>query len=79
MRIFHLADLHFGKSNYGQSFIEDQRYWIEQFMTICDKNRPDAIVVAGDVYDSSRPTGEASDLLSIFISGISSRGYRASR
>jgi len=73
MRIFHLADLHFGKSNYGQSFIEDQRYWIEQFMTICDKNRPDAIVVAGDVYDSSRPTGEASDLLSIFISGISSR------
>ena len=73
MRIFHLADLHFGKSNYGQSFIEDQRYWIDQFMTLCDKNRPDAIVVAGDVYDSSRPTGEASDLLSSFISGISER------
>ena len=73
MRIFHLADLHFGKSNYGQSFIDDQRYWIEQFMTLCDKNRPDAIVVAGDVYDSSRPTGEASDLLSSFISGVSSR------
>ena len=73
MRIFHLADLHFGKSNYGQSFIEDQRYWINQFMTLCDKNRPDAIVVAGDVYDSSRPTGEASDLLSSFISGISER------
>lgn len=73
MRIFHLADLHFGKSNYGQSFLEDQRYWIEQFLLLCDSQRPDAIVVAGDVYDSTRPTGEASALLSSFISGISER------
>lgn len=73
MRIFHLADLHFGKSNYGQSFVEDQRYWVEQFLSLCDSQRPDAIVVAGDVYDSTRPTGEASALLSSFISGISDR------
>lgn len=73
MRIFHVADLHFGKSNYGQSFVEDQRYWIEQFLALCDSQMPDAVVVAGDVYDSTRPTGEASDLLSSFISGISDR------
>lgn len=70
MRIFHLADLHFGKGNYGQSFIEDQRYWIKQFMELCKRDRPDAIVVAGDVYDSTRPTGDALELLSSFISGV---------
>ena len=53
MKIYHLADLHFGKSIYGLSMLDDQRYWADQFLHYCSENKPDAVVIAGDVYDRS--------------------------
>ena len=63
MKIFHLADLHFGKSIYGLSMLEDQKYWVDQFIQICEKESPDVIVIAGDVYDRAAPSGDAVELL----------------
>lgn len=66
MRFLHLADLHFGKSIYGVSLLEngDQPAWVERFLTLAKDVKPDAVVIAGDVYDRSAPSGEAVQLLS---------------
>ena len=76
MRILHLADLHFGKSIHGVSLLEngDQGYWVERFLELADGQKPDAIVIAGDVYDRSSPSGEAVELLSRMLTGLAERG-----
>lgn len=73
MRFLHLADLHFGKSIYGTSLLEngDQGYWVDRFLELANKLRPDAVVVAGDVYDRSAPSGDAVQLLSRLLTGLS--------
>ena len=73
MRFLHLADLHFGKSIYGTSLLEngDQSYWVDRFLELANNLRPDAVVVAGDVYDRSAPSGDAVQLLSRLLTGLS--------
>ena len=75
MRIIHLADLHFGKSIHGVSLLDngDQAYWVDRFLELADKQKPDAIVIAGDVYDRSAPSGDAVELLSRMLTGLSDR------
>ena len=73
MRLLHLSDLHLGKSIYGYSMIEDQRYWINEFLKVCDEQKPDAVMVAGDVYDRATPGAAAITLLDYFIEEISNR------
>ena len=73
MRFLHLADLHFGKSIYGTSLLEngDQGYWVDCFLALAEELFPDAVVVAGDVYDRSAPSGDAVQLLSRLLTGLS--------
>lgn len=73
MRLLHLSDLHLGKSIYGYSMIEDQRFWIDEFLKVCDEQKPDAVMVAGDVYDRATPGAAAITLLDYFIEEISNR------
>ena len=70
MKLFHLADLHFGKTIYGLSMLEDQRYWTDRFLELCDDERPDAVLIAGDVYDRAAPAGEAVALLDLLLTGL---------
>lgn len=63
MKFYHLSDLHFGKSIYGLSMLDDQRYWVEEFIKVCREDPPQAIVIAGDVYDRAAPSGDAVELL----------------
>ena len=70
MKIYHLADLHFGKSIYGLSMLDDQRYWVEQFIKVCRDDTPDAIVIAGDVYDRAAPSGDAVELLDYMLTEL---------
>lgn len=72
MRILHLADLHFGKSLHNLSLLEsgDQQYWAQQTLAFIAEQKPDAVVIAGDVYDRSVPSKEAVTLLDAFITGI---------
>ena len=75
MRIIHLADLHFGKTIHGISLLDhgDQACWVDRFLELVDKQKPDAIVIAGDVYDRSAPSGDAVELLSRMLTGLSMR------
>ena len=65
MKFLHLADLHLGKSLYGVSLIDnkDQEFWMERFLEQAAELLPDAIVLSGDIYDRSSPSGDAVALL----------------
>ncbi len=75
MRIIHIADLHFGKSVHGVSMLEngDQKHWVDCFLALISEIKPDAVVIAGDVYDRSAPSGDAVELLSHMLSGLSEK------
>lgn len=74
LRFFHLADLHIGKRVNEFSMLEDQRFILHQILELADQNRPDAVLIAGDVYDKSIPPGEAVGVLDDFLTALSQRG-----
>ena len=76
MRFLHLADLHFGKSIHGVSLLEkgDQRFWVERFLERARALRPEAVLIAGDVYDRSAPSGDAVELLSHLLTALAESG-----
>ena len=53
MRLIHLSDLHLGKRVNGFSMLEDQRYILKEILRIIDEERPDAVLISGDVYDKA--------------------------
>ena len=60
MKILHLADLHIGKKLGGLSLLAtDQPCWAAQLLELARRERPQAIVIAGDLYDRGSPSGEA--------------------
>ena len=70
MKLVHLADLHIGKRVNGFSMIEDQKYILAQIEDIIKSENPDAVIIAGDVYDKSVPTAEAVCLLDGFFTDL---------
>lgn len=75
MRFLHISDLHLGKSVCGVSMQAngDQQYWLDRFLSLCDETKPDAVLIAGDVYDRSLPSGEAVQLFSSFLTKLSEK------
>ena len=67
MKFMHLADLHLGKRVNGFSMLEDQEYILKKILQIVDEEQPDAVLIAGDVYDKSMPSAEAGVLLDDFL------------
>lgn len=72
MKFIHLADLHLGKSIHGVSMIEnqDQVVWRDRFLEHVEEWRPEAVVIAGDIYDRSAPSGEAVMLLDSILTAL---------
>ena len=73
MKIAHLSDLHLGKRVNEFSMLEDQRYILKQCLEIMDRERPDAVILAGDIYDKSVPPAEAVTLFDDFLCGLAER------
>ncbi|MER2115486.1 MAG: exonuclease subunit SbcD, partial [Solibacillus isronensis] len=63
MKIFHTADWHLGKIVQGVSMTKDQQFVLEQFIEEIRKEKPDVIIIAGDLYDRSVPPIDAIQLL----------------
>lgn len=63
MKFFHTADWHLGKLVQGIYMTEDQRFVLEQFLQAIDIEKPDAVIIAGDLYDRAVPPTEAVHLL----------------
>lgn len=73
MKFLHLADLHIGKRVNGFSMLEDQSYIFNQIIDIVDQEQPDAVLIAGDVYDKPIPSADAVQLLDDFLFRLSCR------
>lgn len=63
MRFLHTADWHLGRLLHGVHLTDDQAYLLDQFLTLVRDVRPDAVIVAGDIYDRAVPPKEAVALL----------------
>lgn len=63
MKFIHTADWHLGKLVHGVYMTENQREALEQFVAIVGEEKPDAVVIAGDLYDRSVPPTDAVELL----------------
>lgn len=73
MKLIHLSDLHLGKRVNEFSMLEDQRYILAEILRIIDREQPDGVLIAGDVYDKSVPSVEAVALLDEFLVRLSER------
>ncbi len=73
MKLIHLSDLHLGKRVNEFSMLEDQQYILTEILQIIDREAPDAVLIAGDVYDKSVPSTEAVGLLDEFLVDLSRR------
>ena len=73
MKFIHLSDLHLGKRVNEFSMIEDQKYILLQTINIIDDEKPDAVIIAGDIYDKSIPSEEAMLLFDDFLLRLSKR------
>ena len=71
MKLIHLSDLHLGKRVNGFSMMEDQEYILKEILNVIAEETPDAILIAGDVYDKSIPTTEAVEMLDDFLFQLS--------
>lgn len=71
MKLMHLSDLHLGKRLHEFSLHEDQAYILEQILRIAQEERPDAVLIAGDLYDKPVPPAESVGLLDRFLSALS--------
>lgn len=76
MKLMHLSDLHLGKRINEFSMIEDQAYILLKIIEIIDNEKPDAIMIAGDIYDKSVPSAEAVSLLDDFLVRLSKRNLK---
>uniref|UniRef100_UPI004028CD91 exonuclease SbcCD subunit D n=1 Tax=Gemmiger formicilis TaxID=745368 RepID=UPI004028CD91 len=70
MKFFHLADLHIGKKVNGYSMIDDQRVLLDQIVAHLAADKPDALILAGDIYDRRNPPVEAVALFDDFVSRV---------
>lgn len=71
MKFFHLSDLHLGKRLHNRSLLEDQAFILDQILRLVREERPDGVLLAGDIYDKSVPPAEAVRLCDSFLVGLS--------
>lgn len=70
MKFFHLSDLHIGLKLMNREMREDQQYILKQIVQIAEKEKPDAVVIAGDIYDKAIPPAEAVEVFDDFITNL---------
>lgn len=74
MKLIHLSDLHLGKKLNEFPLFDDQKYILQQIIDIAIEERPNCILIAGDIYDKSIPPAEAVLLLNDFLNRLTELG-----
>lgn len=70
MRFFHLSDLHIGRQLYQYSLLDEQRNILGQIVEKVREWHPDAVVIAGDIYDKPVPSAEAVAVFDWFLTEL---------
>lgn len=73
MKFIHLSDLHIGKSVKNYSMEENQKDVLDQILKIIDEEKPDGVLIAGDIYDKDIPSSKAISMLDNFLVDLSKR------
>ncbi len=76
MKFIHISDLHLGKRVNEFSMLEDQEFILTKLINIIDMQKPDSIIIAGDVYDKSVPSAEAVELFDDFLVRLAKRDLK---
>jgi exonuclease SbcD len=77
LRILHTSDWHLGRALHEESLLADQAWVLDRLVDLVREERPDAMVVAGDVYDRAVPPAEAVELLDDVLTRIADLGVPA--
>lgn len=67
MKFFHLSDLHIGLKLMNRDLREDQEYILNEITELAKRECPDAVVIAGDIYDKAVPSAEAVEIFDQFL------------
>jgi exonuclease SbcD len=70
LRLIHTADWHLGRLFHGVHLTEDQSFVLDQLVALIKDTKPDAVLIAGDIYDRAVPPPEAVNLLDDVLSQI---------
>lgn len=73
MKFIHISDLHIGKRVNEFSMLDDQKHILKEILLIIDQEKPDGILIAGDVYDKSKPSAEAISLFDNFLARLANK------
>lgn len=73
MKLIHLSDIHLGKRVNEFSMLEDQAHILKKILAVVDEEKPDGVLIAGDVYDKSVPSTEAVQLFDDFLVRLAKR------
>ena len=73
MKFLHISDLHFGKKLNEFSLIEDQKFILFKILQCIDEHKPDALLIAGDVYDKGIPSVDAVKLFDFFLNSLAQK------
>lgn len=73
MKLLHLSDLHIGKTVNGFSMLEEQRHVFGQIIGYIDTEKPDAVLIAGDIYDRAVPSVEAVRLFDDLLTDLAAK------
>ena len=76
MKLFHLSDLHLGRRLNDYPLLEDQEYILNEVLKAADEERPDGVIIAGDVYDKATPSEDAVKLFDHFLSELAAREFK---
>ena len=76
MKFIHTADLHIGKIVCEHSMLDEQRHILARILEAVDSEKPDAVLIAGDVYDKPVPSAEAVAVLDDFLVELAARKVR---
>ena len=70
MRFFHISDLHIGLRLLNRDMQPDQIHILDQIAEYVKKEQPDAVVIAGDIYDKAVPSAEAVGIFDRFVNAL---------
>ena len=76
MKILHTSDWHLGKRLESYSRLEEQRLVLNEICEIADRENVDAVLVAGDLFDTFNPPTEAVDLFYKTLKRLGNNGKR---
>ena len=74
MKLIHLSDLHIGKRVNEFPMLEDQKYILNEILSIIGQEKPEAVLIAGDVYDKPVPPAEAVQVFDAFLTSLADSG-----